>query len=64
MTTDERRIAKHLLDEIGSGLRPDATEARAAHTLLTKLVGTTHGAASHAPRRKRLRAPATPAESE
>lgn len=61
MTQDERRIAAHLLEQIGRGLRPDAEAAKAAHVLLMDLVTHVHGASSHTPRRKRLRPTTTPA---
>lgn len=57
VTQDERRIAAHLLKQIGQGLRPDAEAAKAAHVLLTDLVNHVHGASSHTPRRKRPRGP-------
>ena len=60
MTQDERRTATYLLAEIAHGLKPDATGAWAAHTLLTKLVTEAHGASSHAPRRRRRAAAHTP----
>ena len=63
MTQDERRIAAHLLKQIGQGLRPDAEAAKAAHVLLTDLVTHVHGASSHTPRRKRPR-PITPVAIE
>ena len=57
MTLEESRIARFLLARVKEGLRPDALEATGALALLTSLVGSAHGAQSHAPRKRRARPP-------
>jgi hypothetical protein len=55
VTTNERNFATLLLDKIEPALPDTEAVARGACALLRDMVSEVHGAASHAPKRRRAR---------
>jgi hypothetical protein len=58
MTAKDKDALAFLIPKIDAALPEDATEGRAALTLLQGILLNSHGAASHSPKTRRARRPA------